>query len=83
MYVFLKRIYTVHYTLYTLFYLRGRVGVKVGPIYVLDHKGGRGPNWHMIDYQIFLSEYYQTRENFYRSRRGWAVTISSRTAMHL
>ena len=75
MYVFLKRTYTVHYTLYILFHLRGRVGCKWGLSMSLSIRGGRGPNRHMINYKIFLSECYQTRVNFYRSRSGWAVTI--------
>ena len=36
-----------------LVYFAG-VGWGRGPIYILDYKrGGRGPNWPMIDYQIF------------------------------
>ena len=41
MYVFLKRTYTVHYTLYSVLFA-GEGGVQVGPIYVFEHKGGAG-----------------------------------------
>ena len=43
--------------------------------------GGAGSKLAYDRLLDFLSEHYQTRENFYNSRRGWAVTISSSTAL--
>ena len=61
MYVFLKRTYTVHYSV--LFAGRGVRGEGGGLSMFLTIRG-RGPNWHMINHKIFLSECYQTRVNF-------------------
>ena len=80
--VFETYIYCTLYFIYSVLFA-GEGGMQVGPIHVFEHKGGgRGPNWYMINYKIFLSECYQTRVNFYRSRSGWAVTIFPNTVMH-
>ena len=80
--VFETYIYCTLYFIYSVLFA-GEGGVQVGPIYVFEHKGGAGSKLAYDRLLGFLSEHYQTRENFYNSRRGWAVTISSCTALHL